>query len=76
VELEQLDAAGAEWSCDGPGGAAVGSLGVCVDGFWLEGAPDADGGAGDDWMIVPEPIAVARLELVARDVRAGGFGRP
>ena len=38
---------------------------LCTD---LEGAPDADGGGSDDWMIAPQPIGPDRIELVRRDV--------
>lgn len=41
---------------------------VRVDGIWLEGAPDADGGGGDDWMIAPEPIGPDRVELIEADI--------
>jgi hypothetical protein len=41
-----------------------------LDGVWLEGAPDASGGADRDWAICPEPIAPDRLELIERDIAA------
>jgi hypothetical protein len=50
----------------GPGPADVWS--ARVDGLWLEGAPDADGGGSDDWMIALQPIGPDRIELVRRDV--------
>jgi hypothetical protein len=37
---------------------------VRLDGEWLEGAPDANGGGGDSWMICPQPIGRERLRLV------------
>jgi hypothetical protein len=43
---------------------AVDVWAVELDGQWLEGAPDSDGGGGDNWMICPEPIAPNRLRLV------------
>jgi hypothetical protein len=41
---------------------------VRVDGLWLEGDPAADGGGGDWWMLVPEPIEPDRLRLIQTDV--------
>jgi hypothetical protein len=40
---------------------------VELDGQWLEGAPDSDGGGGDNWMICPEPITPNRLGLVDQE---------
>jgi hypothetical protein len=41
---------------------------VAVDGFWLEGDPNSDLGAGDNWMLVPHAIDRERLTLVDRDL--------
>jgi hypothetical protein len=43
---------------------------VQLDGQWLEGAPDADGGGGggDNWMICPTPIAPNNLRLLEQDL--------
>jgi hypothetical protein len=45
---------------------------VRVDGFWLEGDPNANG--GDNWMLVTEPVAPERLELLETDVQPRRFG--
>jgi hypothetical protein len=42
-----------------------------LDDVWLRGAPDASGGAEDDWVICPQPIALDRLELIEADVQSG-----
>jgi hypothetical protein len=41
---------------------------VELDGEWLEGARDSDGGGGDNWMICPVPIPSTRLRLIERDL--------
>jgi hypothetical protein len=41
---------------------------VRLDGQWLEGAPESDGGGGDNWMICPEPISPKRIRLVEHDL--------
>jgi hypothetical protein len=41
---------------------------VQLDGQWLEGAPDADGGGGDNWMICPTPIPPKNLRLLEQDL--------
>lgn len=42
---------------------------VDVDGLWLEGAAESDGGGSLHWAIVSEPIPTSRLRLLHRDVR-------
>jgi hypothetical protein len=41
---------------------------VELQGQWLEGARDSDGGGGDNWMICPSPIAPKRIRRVERDL--------
>jgi hypothetical protein len=41
---------------------------VELDGEWLEGARESDGGGGDNWMICPSPIPSRRLRLTERDL--------
>jgi hypothetical protein len=41
---------------------------VQLDGQWLEGARDSDGGGGDNWMICPTPIPPKNLRLLERDL--------
>jgi len=41
---------------------------VQLDGQWLEGARDSDGGGGDNWMICPTPIPPKNLQLLERDL--------
>jgi hypothetical protein len=43
---------------------------VRVDGLWLEGDPSAGGGAGDTWMISPEPIPAEHVTLCERDIES------
>jgi len=47
---------------------------VRVDGVWLAGAPDDDGGGGSDWVIAPTPFPRDRIRLVRPE--AGGAPRP
>jgi hypothetical protein len=39
-----------------------------VDDVWLETDPSASGGGDQDWMICPQPIASARVELIKGDI--------
>jgi hypothetical protein len=41
---------------------------VQLEGQWLEGAPDSDGGGGDNWMICTAPIPRKRIRLLERDL--------
>jgi hypothetical protein len=41
---------------------------VQLDGQWLEGARDSDGGGGDNWMICPTPIPPKNLRLLEQDL--------
>jgi len=41
---------------------------VHLDGQWLEGARDSDGGGGENWMICPTPIPPTNLRLLERDL--------
>jgi hypothetical protein len=42
-----------------------------LDDIWLEGDPSASGGADENWMICPEPIASDRVELIEADIPSG-----
>jgi hypothetical protein len=44
---------------------------VRVDDVWLETDTSASGGADEDWMICPQPIASERVELIEADIRSG-----
>jgi hypothetical protein len=62
------DLEGALWFASMPRAGPADVWSVRVDGFWLEGAPDANGGGSDDWMIAPQPIGPERVRLVERDI--------
>ena len=41
---------------------------VELEGQWLEGAPNSDGGGGDNWMVCPEPIPRKCIRLCETDL--------
>lgn len=50
---------------------------VDVNGLWLEGAAESDGGASLHWALVCEPVPPTRLRLLHRDARPGDLpGEP
>jgi hypothetical protein len=65
------DLEGAEWFAQvgRRRGEAVDIWAVRLDGTWLIGDPGGSGGGDDYWMICPERIPPAQLNLVSRDWR-------